>query len=199
MSLEKQFSNKLENLWKRRTSELRAIVIPKGVGQPAKFSRKVRDNLIGELLENASQILIKRDGRSEFSKVKSGRNLTKIKGHGILNRATKMLNWAESKLSGPIVYSFWKRRKCLYVGKSKSWRRLKSYDKSIYLIEADCIEVFRITTKGNLGKAECLATHLFEPRYNKVMAAKTKWGKACPICRQHDRMRDELNNLFKLK
>jgi hypothetical protein len=84
------------------------------------------------------------------------------------------------------------------VGKGKSWRRLRSYDRSAYL-HAQCIEVFEITSKSQLGKAECLATHLFEPRDQKVKPAKVKWGKACPICRKHDDVRDKLKTLFKMK
>ena len=199
MALTKQFSNKLNDLWKRRTATLRALVIPQGVGKPTTFTKKVRDRLIVSLLEDASRILVKRDGKSEFLKVKRHRHLRTIKGHGINKRAERMLNWARTKLTGPIIYSFWKGRNCLYVGKGESWRRLKNYDKSIYLKEADSIEVYCITTQGNLGKAECLATHLFEPRDNKVKAAKTKWGKSCPICRKHDQMREELANIFRIK
>jgi hypothetical protein len=199
MSLAKQFSKKLDILWKRRTAKIRDIVIPKKAGKPLGFAKKARDKNIGELLEIASDILVKRDGHSEFEKVKRHRHLTKIKGHGVNSRAKNMLAWAKSKLNGPIVYSFWNGKKCIYVGKGKSWKRLKNYDKSIYLKEARIIEVFCINTQGNLGKAECLATHLFEPRDNKVKAAKTKWGKECPICRKHDQMREELTSLFKIR
>jgi hypothetical protein len=199
MSLAKHFSNKLEDLWKRRTAELRALVIPRGVGQPPKFSRQVRQRYINHLLDDASKILLKRDGWSEFRKIAPHRRLWQIKGHGLLNRGSNLLKWAETKLPGPIVYTFWRGRKCLYVGKGGTWKRLHSYEKSAYLLQANCIEVFLVTNKSQLGKAECLATHLFQPRDEKVKPAKEKWGKACPICRKHDAIRDELNSLFKMK
>ncbi len=110
-----------------------------------------------------------------------------------------LLEWAESNLNGPIVYSFWKGKKCLYVGKGDSWERLRNYVKSAYMLKGSCIEVFLVNGKSHLGKAECLAIHFFNPRDNRKDAAKEKWGKECPICRKHDIIRDELNSLFKMR
>ena len=109
------------------------------------------------------------------------------------------LAWAESALPGPIVYGFWRGRRCLYIGKGGSWRRLKSYEKSAYLLQATRIKAFCITTQSNLPKAECLATHLFDPRDKKMKPAKVKWGKKCPVCREHDFVQHQVQNLFKLK
>ena len=198
MSLAKHFARKLDELWKRRTATLRATVIPRGVGQPAKFTRQVRERLINDLLDDATHLLLKRHGRAEFKRVIVRRQLKQLKGHGLLNRADNLLNWAESHLAGPIVYSFWRGNKCLYVGKGKNWRRLRSYGRSAYL-HAQCIEVFQVASKSQLGKAECLATHLFEPRDKKVKPAKVKWGKSCPICKKHDEVRMSLKALFKMK
>lgn len=199
MSLAKQFSNKLEDLWWRRTAELRALVIPRGAGQPPKFSRQVRERLINHLLDDATKILVKREAGSEFRDIAPHRRLWQIKGHGLLNRGRNLLAWAESKLHGPIIYTFWRGQKCLYVGKGKTWKRLRNYDKSAYLISATSIEVFLVTNQSQLGKAECLATHLFKPRDEKVKPSKEKWGKECPVCRKHDAIRDELKTLFKMK
>ncbi len=199
MALAKQFSNKLDKLWQRRTANLRSVVIPRGVGKPPTFSRQVRERLINDLLETASEILVKRDAPWEFNEVKRTRHLKHIDGRGLTQRGTNLLRWAAAKLNGPIVYVFWKSKKCLYVGKGTSWRRLKSYEKSAYLLQATCIEVFSIKTQGRLGKAECLATHLYEPRDQKVKPAKVKWGKCCPVCRKHDLVRQQLQTLFRMK
>jgi hypothetical protein len=199
MSEAKQFSRKLEELWNRRTTTLRSHVIPRGRGKALGFTKAVRTRLIGDLLDVASRILIRREARSEFDVVKRGRRLRRIKGRGLLARGNETISWAESALRGPIVYSFWRGSRCLYVGKGNSWTRLKAYAKSAYLKEADSIEVHLIKGKSQLGKAECLATHLFNPRDNKVRAARIKWGKACPVCRKHDMIRRELLGLFKLR
>lgn len=199
MSLAKQFSNKLEDLWRRRTAELRSLVVPRRVGQPPKFSRQVRERLINQLLSDSTKILVKREAWLELKNIAPNRRLWQIKGHGLVTRGRNLLHWAESNLHGPIIYSFWKGEKCLYVGKGITWNRLRSYDKSAYLLSANSIKVFLVKNKSQLGKAECLATHLFKPRDEKVKPAKEKWGKACPVCKKHDTIRDELISLFKMK
>lgn len=199
MGLAKRFARTLDTLWRRRTAKLRGYVIPRGVGQPQKFSRTVRDRMINRLLDQATVLLIRREGRSEFREVAPERRLRQIKGRGVAKRAENMLRWARLGLHGPIIYCFWKGDKCLYVGKGATWKRLKNYEKSAYLLQATCIEVFLVKSKSQLGKAECLATHLFEPRDKKIKPARSKWGKACPICQKHDAIRGELQALFRMK
>jgi hypothetical protein len=199
MALAKQFVRKLDNLWTRRTSELRAMVIPRGVGKPTAFSRQLRERLINRLLDDATKLLLRREGKKEFFEVVSQRHLRQIKGRGLMQRGRNLISWARAKFSTPIIYSFWKGKKCLYVGKAANWRRLRGYERSAYLLGASAVEIFTVGSKSQLCKAECLATHLFAPRDLKVKPARVKWGKACPICRKHDRVHRELKMLFKIK
>jgi hypothetical protein len=110
-----------------------------------------------------------------------------------------MFQWARRKLRGPIVYSFWKGKSCLYVGKGKSYRRLRSYKKTIFLRPGHSLEVWQVKTKRALPSAECLAIHLFSPRYNENKPARVKWGGKCPICRMHDFVQEEISSLLRLK
>jgi hypothetical protein len=199
MALAKQFQRHLDEMWRRRTGSLRSLVIPRGVGKPPNFTRRVRQKLVNELLDIASEILVKRDGSAEFKDITRERRLMYIKGHGLLRRGRALVTWAQSRLKGPIVYVFWRRTHCLYVGKGGSWKRLRHYERSAYILQATCIEVFCVSNRSQLGKAECLATHLYVPRDKKVKPARVKWGKACPICRKHDSVRDELRGLFRLR
>lgn len=199
MALNKQFSRKLDHLWSRRTTQLRALVVPRGAGQPPSFTKRVRERLLDELLGLASKILVRRHAREAFQEVVRTRHLRFLKGRGHREKGRRMVEWAGETLSGPIVYSFWNSRRCLYVGKGRTWRRLRSYEKSIYLAKANSLEVFSITSRSQLGKAECLATHLFVPGDRKVRPAKVKWGKACPVCRKHDQVRRELRGLFRMR
>src|SRR5438445_1910910 len=158
MALEKQFSRKLDQLWQRRTAGLRSLVISQGSGKLPQFTRKVRERLMGGLLDDATALLLKREGRSEFKKLIEHRHLRQIRGHGLLERGDNLTEWAARKLRGPIVYAFWRGRKCLYVGKGRNWKRLRAYSKSHYLYQAGSIEVFRVRGRSQLAKAECLAT-----------------------------------------
>jgi hypothetical protein len=199
MSLSKQFNRTLDDLWHRRTAELRALVVPRGQGQPLKFTKAIRRKHTDSLLAQATRILLKREGKKEFDRVVECRRLRKVRGRGLDERFNRLIEWAEQKCSGPIVYVFWKRKKCLYAGKGTSWRRLRHYKKSAYLLQATDLEVFCISGKSQLPKAECLATHLFRPRDYEIRPARKRWGKACPICKKHDAVQESLTALFKMK
>ena len=96
-------------------------------------------------------------------------------------------------------YSFWRGKKCLYLGKGKSWKRLRSYRKTIYVHQGTLLKVRGITSKSHLGKAECLAHHLDKPGHNIIRPARTKWGKGCPVCKATREIRNDLKSLFHLK
>lgn len=201
MALSKQFSNKLDDLWKRRTNEVRKLVIQPSAGKPKKFTRSIRDVLIADLLEIATNILVSKEGNRELNKIVIRRKLRNISGNGLLARGDNLVDWAEEHFgtNEPIVYGFWHGKHCLYVGKGKGWKRLRDYRKSAYLVQATNIEVFSIKGKSQVAKAECLAKHVFLPRDNVVKPAKVKWGKSCPVCEKHDSIRDEMNYLFAMK
>lgn len=91
MALAKQFSRKLDQLWKRRIAEFRALVVPMH-GALLKFTRKRRDKIINEVLGLASRIVLKIEGHSEFDKVVLRRRLRMIKGHGLLDRGDNLIS-----------------------------------------------------------------------------------------------------------
>jgi hypothetical protein len=200
MALTKQFLKSLDEALERRTEYLRRLVVPAGQGAPKKYTRKVRDRLKKKLLLAASDVLVRDQASAEFSRTKRNRHLRFISGFGVQDRFDRINAWAKRKIHGPIVYAFWRGKNCLYVGKGKSRRRLNHYEKSIYLLQADSLEVWEIKTKSQLPRAECLAIHLFDPRDNKQQkAAKVKWGKGCPICQRHDEVGSEIGALLRLR
>jgi hypothetical protein len=199
MAIETRFKRKLDSLWHRRTERLRSLVIQRGQGQPPIFTRALRDRLIADLLLDAMSIVLKRDGWRELREAIQGRKLWHIRGRGVVNRGDQLAKWVDALPKGPIVYGFWKGKRCLYIGKGGTQGRLYSYMKSVYLLEADTVEVYRLYNKSQLPKVECLATHLFAPRDHKVKPSKAKWGKLCPVCEVHDTIRAELRQLFKMK
>lgn len=200
MALHTQFRRKLDQLWKRQTAEIHALLKPKR-GRPLAFTRAARNRMIGDLLELASDSLCRRIARSSFGETLLARRLYHLKGHGPRARGESLVAFAKAMnaiIDHPVVYAFWRGRRCLYVGKGLRLSRLVSHRKS-YGREADSVEVFFIRSKSFLPQAECLATHLFDPRDFAVRPARAAWGKKCPVCLRHDRIRRELFGLFAMR
>ena len=197
MSLKKQFIRKLDQLWLWRSGGVRSLV--SGPGRPKIFTRAMREQRIRELQEIATDLLWRRTGKRELERLVVHQHWRQILGYGLDARYWAMTRNFEAILTYPIVYSFWKGKKCLYVGKGRSWRRLANYKKSVYLRDATRLRVVEIKNKSHLPKAECLLTHLYEPRDRKVKPADTKWGKKCPVCQAHDQIREELRSLLAMR
>jgi hypothetical protein len=198
MALTKTFARKLDALWHRRSAEIRALGL-RHRGRPKLFTRAIREKGINALQETATAILLKKGAKRELRKLVVAQYWRRIRGYGLDSRFGAMTRGLADVVGGPIVYSFWKGQRCLYVGKGRSIRRLHHYQKSAYLVQATRLKVVEVKGKSHLPKAECLSTHLYEPRDQKVKAADTKWGKKCPICRTHDQIREGLRFLFAIK
>ena len=199
MALKTNFVRVLDDAVGRRTEQLRRLVVSPNQGAPKKYTRTVRDSLKKRILLAASAVLVNEHSETELARTVVHRRLRFIKGFGLTDRLDRLYSWAERKLDGPVGYAFWRGKKCLYVGKGKSYRRLKHYDKSVYLWHATALEVWQIKSKNRLPRSECLAIHLFNPRDNKQKkAAKVKWGKVCPICKRHDEIASTTSSLLRL-
>ena len=196
MALRTEFLRKLKRVMEYRTDSIKRMVIP---GVAKKWDRKKRDKLRRELLDSASQVLVREIARKEFKKLVHNRRPRSISGRGIQNRFDHVFSWARRNLHGPIVYSFWKGSRCLYVGKGRSYKRLRGYRGSIYLMVADSLKAWRVKSRNKLASAECLAVHLFNPSRNENHPAKVKWGKRCPVCRRHRGLKNGLDSLLRLK
>jgi len=194
----RRFLRLLDDLQQRRAGKLRRMVVGGTKGPKREFSGKVRSKLTRKMMDAAGEVLVRRYARPEFRKTIGRGRQRHIKGHGIKKRFDCIWEWAKRKLDGPIVYTFWRGKKCLYAGKGNSYRRLWSYRKTIYLKEADLLEVWEVK-KRELPKVECLAVHLFEPRYNEVKPARVKYSKKCPVCQRLRKIKRELRSLFRLK
>lgn len=197
MALHTQFHRTLDKLWERRTDDLRALVKPK-VGMRLGFTRKLRNKMIRELLRIASAILVRKVAKRELYDLVVARKLRRIRGRGLDGRGKDLVAFAR-RLRGPIIYAFWRGKRCLYVGKGKTPSRLAGYQRHSFQTRADSVEVFSISTKSQLPKAECLAVHLFTPRHNRVKPAREKWGKKCPVCKRHDEIKRMLSTLFPMR
>lgn len=200
MALSNQFVRKLDDLWHTRTANIRSLVTPRR-GPPRKFSKEFRENCIYELQELATKILLRSGVKREFRKVMLFSKMNRI-GSLESREADRLLVWAKSLGKDPTIFSFWKGKKCLYVGQAANFvARLNHYigAKSKYLNSGNTIKIFVLKRRSQLGQAECLAIHLLNPIENKVKAAHQAWGKSCRICEFHDFIRDELQSLFRMR
>lgn len=193
----KEFRRTLDGLWERRTAAMIAVVSPPKRGKQKDFNRRVRERSVQELLELAISILRSKKAKRELRKATTYRKRHHVRGHGIEQKGKNLVKFAE-RLRAPFVYSFWRNSRCLYVGRAEGRGRLKSYQRDFLLGESTSVRVFG-TSRRELGKVECLVTHLHEPRRNRIKVASKKWGGACPVCTGHDEIRTELRAIFNLK
>jgi ribosomal protein L33 len=198
LSFAKQFVTSLNQLIDRRTDRIRRLVIP-SKGPTKKFDKARRDQMRNSILESASRVLVRKRAWEEFQELVGPRSLRLIRGRGDSGRFNHIYGWASKRFESPIIYSFWRGKKCLYVGKGSSYRRLAGYKNNTLLSKSDCIEVWPVRSKRRLPAAECLAVHYFRPSENENKPARVKWGRKCPICRRHDELREELDSLHRLK
>jgi hypothetical protein len=73
MALATEFEKKLQKLFDRRTSWLRKAIGKNRPGRPHTFSRRKVEPKLYELGELAADILVRRRGRKEFSRVVDGK------------------------------------------------------------------------------------------------------------------------------
>ncbi|MGC9261430.1 MAG: hypothetical protein ACP5I8_15300, partial [Phycisphaerae bacterium] len=64
---------------------------------------------------------------------------------------------------------------------------------------ADQVTVRVLRRRSDLAKAECLATHLFNPSGNGIGPAKQKYGKKCPVCWAKNEIKRDIEALFRLR
>jgi len=198
LALANEFLRLLDHATERRVSGIKRMVVPTK-GPPMKFDKRRRDRLRGDPLDIASRILVRDGAKAEFDGLVGHRKLHHIGGRGARQRIEDLYDWAEKNFSGPIIYSFWKGKRCLYVGKAGIPRRLWAYKNSIYLFKADVIEIWPVKSAARLPAAECLAMHLFAPSDNQNKAARVRWGRTCRVCRLHDDLKEELDSLLRLR
>jgi len=198
MAFRKTFERKLSTLLHRRIDPLVRLIKPKR-GPQKVFTKRHREDGIAELQELAEQILRKAVVPGRLKEITSGSRRTMLRGRGIDDRFKQMCAWAEQSLRGPIIYSFWRGKRCLYVGKGGSWRRLRSYRRHILLQEATSLRVRMVAGKSHVAMAECMSIHLHNPKHNINQSSKPKYSKRCPICKTNREIRDELRSLFRMK
>ncbi len=198
MALRKTFERKLAVLVHRRTDRLSGLIQQKR-GPRKSFTKRHREEGIAELQDLAEQILCKDLVHGRLKSITAGVRFTMLGGRGIEERFQRMCAWAEENLHGPIIYSFWRGKRCLYVGKGGSWRRLRAYRRDVLLQRATRLHARMVPGKSHVSMAECMSIHVHNPKHNINKSSKPKYSKRCPICKANREIRDELRALFRIK
>ena len=92
------------------------VLIKPKRGPRKDFTKRHREDGIAELQNLAEQILRKDVVPGRLKAITAGTRRTMLGGRGIEERFKRMCVWAEQNLHGPIIYSFWRGKRCLYVG-----------------------------------------------------------------------------------
>lgn len=203
MAFSKSFDRELNAMFRQRTDWLRRKVGTSQPGKPPDFGRKRVNTGIRRLQEIASNALAHKLAKSEFNDHVTSRKNYHVKGRGPEDKKERFEEWFDSSLGRTkgLIYAFWgKHKKCVYVGRTGSHgSRPSSHMEKYWFAGVKRVTIFVINGKSHIPKLECLAIHYFQPTRNKNKAATKKWTKACPLCKTHQHIENELRDIFRFR
>lgn len=199
-----QFRREIDNLFHRRSHWLKSVVGRKQRGAAPTLERHHISKTIERCQDLASEALAERLARTEFEQGVHGRrswHAKKGKGRGPDAKRRSFDAWFDRYLGpGMYIYAFWRRRHCVYVGKTAhSGRRVSSHFVKHWFGGVTRVDVYEVRGRRYLPALECLAIHRFQPTRNKFKAEKRKWTRKCQLCKVHRQIREELNSIFRLR
>lgn len=204
MAFSKSFDRELNRLFRQRTDWLRRKLWTSGAGKPPKFDRRKVDSGIRKLQKFVSSGLACKLARLEFNERVVSRKNYHVKGWSFNEKKEKFKKWFIARLGKKrgLIYAFWGNHgKCIYIGRTGSHgsRPSSHFKKTGWFPGVKRITIFVVKGQSHIPKLECLAIHRFQPTRNKIKAATKKWTKACPLCKKHKYINDELRYIFRLR
>ncbi len=204
MALDAKFERELQKLFHRRTSWLRQAIGKLRPGRPHVFNRKKVEPKLDELGELATEILERRRARRAFRRVvdkKRQWHVKRGKGYGVDAKRDKFKRWYDNRIGNKnCVYAFWSQKECIYVGRTSRGRgRPTAWFDRVWFQPVTRIDIYSVLRRSEVGKAECLAVHLFDPSVNKNWPSFESYTKRCPICEATRAIDEELQSIFRLR
>jgi hypothetical protein len=204
LALATQFEQELYGLFHRRTTWLRKAIGKHRPGRPHEFTRKSVIPRLQDLSEIAAEIITGRRAKKEFRKaIEDKRQWQAKRGKGWDRYAKKesFRRWYERHIgSNNCVYVFWSDKTCEYVGRTiHGHGRPVGWFTVFWFHRVTRIDIYTVHRKSEVGKAECLAIHMFAPRQNQNLPSIQKYTKKCPICEAIREINYELGNVFRLR
>jgi hypothetical protein len=197
MKTESEFRRELKDLLFDRAHPIFRELGIKNISQNRHWTREYREERIKRLWDIAEKILLVK-AKAELKEYTYSRKLKNFRGPK-QDRGERLYSWAKDNFPrGPILYMFWKKDKCIYVGTGDSNYRIRDYKKSKYMdrSEADSLEIYSIRGNSNKSRVECLACHIHEPKDNQNSPSKTKYSKTCYICQKKKAIHSRLHALL---
>ncbi|MDH4226736.1 MAG: hypothetical protein OEV59_03125 [Deltaproteobacteria bacterium] len=201
MSIVGQFEKELDGLFKRRTQWLREAISGATFGRPKKFDKRIRDSVIEELQNLATEALAKDVARDAFDDLIYEKRRWHVKGWGLEEKKNKFKRWLEKEIMFKnYIYIFWGKKKCVYVGRTIGGKnRPTDHFEKYWFGRATRVDIYSTSLKSEVPKLECLAMHRFDPSENKNFPSLPLWSKSCPICDVHIDIERELRGIFNFK
>ncbi|HAH20593.1 MAG: hypothetical protein A2Y00_02005 [Omnitrophica WOR_2 bacterium GWF2_43_52] len=196
------FERKLDQLFLDRTFNLRCMLGLKKRGPKPQITRKKINKAIEDLQGLASRILASGLAKKEFEENAGPKKGRKITGRGWKPQKEKFDRWFNKEFPNQdeLVYVFWNKDKCLYVGRTgNGGSRPSSHFNRKDIPKITRIDIYPAKSKVYTPKLECLAVHHFEPRANAYKPSEKKWTKKCPLCAIHKQITAELRKIFRMK
>ena len=200
----KEFESGLDTLFRQYTEGLRRDVGKQSRGRIVKFDRHKLRRRIERLVRIATEIGLKTNGKESFYNCFSEKRQwhpKRGKGWGLDAKKRSFRDWYDKNMYGRnCVYIFWAKRKCIYIGRTGAGgRRPQVHFEKYWFRSVTRIDTYIISGKRQLPMAECIATHLFNPKNNKIKSAQQKWRSNCQVCTMEVNVRKKLRNLFPLR
>ncbi|QQG48743.1 MAG: hypothetical protein HY247_08420 [archaeon] len=203
------FRRSLDELFEFKKTELtRFLETPPG-RPPNDLDRETRDALIEDALGRAEDALYPM-AKSEFKSLTSGRTYARKRPRLNRNGPLSSDSWDrigvfldgfyDSLETSRQIYLFWRGNDCLYVGQTKNdvWGGGGKWRTDLWR-ECTHVQILSTDSKRDLGKLECLAVHVYRPKYNKYKPPIRYYGTRCPVHEVLSPIRSELETMFSLR
>ena len=199
-----EFRRELNKLFARRVAALSVILEKKRSGALPTLKKTHVRKTIKRLQQLVSDSLARDLAKKEFYHAVTQRkqwHVKRGKGWTYRNRKRKFGDWFDQKISRKTcIYIVWKKRKCLYVGKTTTGQgRIASHFDKRWFSGATRLDIYGTRGRRYLPALECVAIHRFQPSINRFKAESRRWTRKCPLCKIHREIDSELRYVFRLR
>src|SRR5271166_387147 len=159
MAFSRAFNGVLDSLFRQRTHWLRKELGKTGAGKPPSFGRKKVSAGIRKLQDIASDALTHRLAKSEFDQHVPAPTNYQVGGRGAKEKKARFEEWFSERFGRRkgFIYAFWRRKKCLYVGRTGSrGSRPSSHMDKFWFPSVSRITIYAVSGRSHIPKLECL-------------------------------------------